>query len=202
MPLVRRYAFRTCVLLCQSSLWLQNINELLLQRLTATQRAAWRQITPVIQSVHSCSYSGLGSAPFGTAAGRPHLLAQRINLTFYQHNSRCVAWWWLRWSPATAVLTAFCNVLHCPVLTPAAAVVHSCISRLKTLLLFAEVARDRDRDFYSTLFMAALCNRGPLYFCPVISFLLSFFLLLSFFPRLISAAVDRMSAILLHMAWP
>ena len=42
---------------------------------------------------------------------------------------------------------------------------------------------------------------GPLYFCPVISFLLSFFYLF-FFPRLISAAVDWMSAILLHMAWP
>ena len=42
---------------------------------------------------------------------------------------------------------------------------------------------------------------GPLYFCPVISIFLSFFFLL-FFPRLISAATDRMSAILLHMAWP
>jgi len=68
------------------------------------------------------------------------------------------------------------------------------------------------------MIMAALCNTGPLYFCPVVSFfrllllllLLLFFLLLllllllssSFFPRLISAAVDRMSAILLHMAWP
>ena len=30
----------------------------------------------------------------------------------------------------------------------------------------------------------------------------SFFLPSSFFPRLISATVDRMSAILLHMAWP
>jgi len=40
---------------------------------------------------------------------------------------------------------------------------------------------------------------GPLYFCPVVSF---FYLLLLFFPRLISAAVDWMSAILLHMAWP
>jgi len=39
---------------------------------------------------------------------------------------------------------------------------------------------------------------GPLYFCPVVSF---FFFFL-FFPRLISAAVDWMSAILLHMAWP
>ena len=55
-------------------------------------------------------------------------------------------------------------------------------------------------DFY--LLMASLCNRGgPLYFCPVVSF---FFLLLSssFFPRLISAAVDWMSTILLHMVWP
>jgi len=42
------------------------------------------------------------------------------------------------------------------------------------------------------LVMAALCNRGPLYFCPVISI----------FPRLISAATDWISTILLHMAWP
>ena len=42
---------------------------------------------------------------------------------------------------------------------------------------------------------------GPLYFCPVISiFYLSIFL--SFFPRLISAATDWISTILLHMAWP
>ena len=58
-------------------------------------------------------------------------------------------------------------------------------------------------DVFYAVFMAALCNRGgPLYFCPVVSFLLSSFYLLLFFPRLISAAVDRMSAILLHMAWP
>jgi len=41
---------------------------------------------------------------------------------------------------------------------------------------------------------------GPLYFCPVVSFYLSSIYL--FFPRLISAATDRMSTILLHMAWP
>jgi len=41
------------------------------------------------------------------------------------------------------------------------------------------------------LVMAALCNRGPLYFCPVVSFFLSIFFL--FFPRLISAATDWMS---------
>ena len=49
--------------------------------------------------------------------------------------------------------------------------------------------------------MAALCNRGgALYFCPVVSFYLSFFFL--FFPRLISAATDWVSTILCHMVWP
>jgi len=37
---------------------------------------------------------------------------------------------------------------------------------------------------------------GPLYFCPVVT------IFLSFFPRLISAAGDRMSTILPHMVWP
>ena len=50
------------------------------------------------------------------------------------------------------------------------------------------------------IFMATLCNRGAIIFLPC-SFFPSFFILL-LFPRLISAAVDRMSAILLHMAWP
>ena len=49
------------------------------------------------------------------------------------------------------------------------------------------------------LIMAALCNRGTLYFCPVISIYL---LYSSIFPRLISAATDWISTILLHMAWP
>jgi len=39
----------------------------------------------------------------------------------------------------------------------------------------------------------------PLYFCPVISI---FYLLSSFFPRLISAVGDWMSSILRHMVWP
>ena len=52
----------------------------------------------------------------------------------------------------------------------------------------------------SSFFMAALCNRGAIIFLPCDFYLLSFFYL--FFPRLISAATDRMSAILLHMAWP
>ena len=46
--------------------------------------------------------------------------------------------------------------------------------------------------------MAALCNRGPLYFCPVVSI----FFLLSFFPRLISAIADWMSTVLRQMVWP
>jgi len=52
------------------------------------------------------------------------------------------------------------------------------------------------------LIMAALCNRGAIIFLPCSFFPSFFFFLLLFFPRLISAAVDRMSAILLHMAWP
>jgi len=57
------------------------------------------------------------------------------------------------------------------------------------------------------IIMAALCNRGAIIFLDCSFFLLSFFFLSSFFlpfffPRLISAAVDWMSAILLHMAWP
>jgi len=51
----------------------------------------------------------------------------------------------------------------------------------------------------SLLFMAALCNRGPLYFCPVISIV---YLSSIFFPRLISAAAGWMSTIPWHMVWP
>jgi len=54
------------------------------------------------------------------------------------------------------------------------------------------------------LLMAALCNRGAIIFSPCSFFLLLpiFFYLLLFFPRLISAAGDWMSAILPHMVWP
>jgi len=48
----------------------------------------------------------------------------------------------------------------------------------------------------STLFKLFM---GPLYFCPVVSFSIFY---LSFFPRLISAVADWMSAILPHMVWP
>jgi len=51
------------------------------------------------------------------------------------------------------------------------------------------------------IIMAALCNRGHYIFA--LWFLSSsIFFYLSFFPRLISAATDWMSIILLHMAWP
>jgi len=51
------------------------------------------------------------------------------------------------------------------------------------------------------LIMAALCNRGAIIFLPCSFYLLSIFFFLVF-PRLISAAADWMSTILLHMAWP
>ena len=47
--------------------------------------------------------------------------------------------------------------------------------------------------------MVALCNRETIYIF-MLWFVLSFFFL--FFPRLISAAADWMSAILPHMVWP
>jgi len=53
-----------------------------------------------------------------------------------------------------------------------------------------------------SIIMAALCNgAGHYIFCPVVSFFLSSFYLF-FFPRLISAVGDWMSAILPHMVWP
>ena len=54
------------------------------------------------------------------------------------------------------------------------------------------------------LFMAALCNRGAIIFLPCDFYLISssIFFFFFFFPRLISAATDWMSTILLHMAWP
>ena len=54
---------------------------------------------------------------------------------------------------------------------------------------------------YSILVMVTLCNRADHYIF-ALWFVSFFFFLLSFFPRLISAAVDWMSAILLHMVWP
>jgi len=54
--------------------------------------------------------------------------------------------------------------------------------------------------FSTYLFMATPCNRaGHIYFHHVVCF--SFFLLLFFFPRLISAVADWMSTILAHMVW-
>ena len=70
---------------------------------------------------------------------------------------------------------------------------------------FSRISPSRPHGFYIVdiiLVMAALCNRGPLYFCPVVSFYLSSIFFFLFFPRLISAATDWMFTILLHMAWP
>jgi len=50
---------------------------------------------------------------------------------------------------------------------------------------------------YNCIFMVALCNRETIYI-----FMLWFVLLSFFFPRLISAVTDWMSAILPHMVWP
>jgi len=47
------------------------------------------------------------------------------------------------------------------------------------------------------MFVAALRSRCGHYILPW-----GFFYLLSFFPRLISAVADRMSAIRAHMMWP
>jgi len=54
--------------------------------------------------------------------------------------------------------------------------------------------------WYYALFMVALWNRADHYIF-ALWLLLSFFSL-SFFPRLISAVADWMSAILPHMVWP
>jgi len=55
------------------------------------------------------------------------------------------------------------------------------------------VSRRLLRVYFEVYFMVALCNRQTI-------FILSFVLL--FFPRLISAVGDWMSAILPHMVWP
>jgi len=50
--------------------------------------------------------------------------------------------------------------------------------------------------------MAALCNRAGHYIFALLFLSFFVFLLLSFFPRIISAAADWMSTILAHMVWP
>ena len=52
------------------------------------------------------------------------------------------------------------------------------------------------------IIMAALCNRGAIIFLPCDFYLSIFYLSFFSFPRLISAATDWISTILLHMAWP
>ena len=59
--------------------------------------------------------------------------------------------------------------------------------------------REKVRDAYDSVFHYGrpAQQMRTLYFCPVISFYLSFFI-----PRLISAASDWMPTILPHMVWP
>ena len=52
------------------------------------------------------------------------------------------------------------------------------------------------------LVMVALCNRADHYIFILFLSSSSFFFLLSFFPRLISAVGDWMFTILWHMVWP
>ena len=78
------------------------------------------------------------------------------------------------------------------------------MSLLKRFTLFLNMVQ---REYLQAPAISGDCCFGgvsflwPLYFCPVVSFYLSS-IYLSFFPRLISAATDWMSTILLHMAWP
>jgi len=67
---------------------------------------------------------------------------------------------------------------------------------VKRLVVMVALCNRAHHYIFMLFLMVALCNQGrPLYFCPVIY--LSFL-----FRRLISAAADWMSTILLHMAWP
>ena len=72
--------------------------------------------------------------------------------------------------------------------------VHVC--KCAVLVLFFSAYR---KGLLAVVFMVALCNRADHYIFAL--WFLSVFLL-SFFPRLISAVGDWMSAILPHMVWP
>jgi len=95
------------------------------------------------------------------------------------------------------IYTAINSCFSVMVCTPAP-FLHCCENQLKACGLSAS-----NRRVYRHLFMAALCNRGAIIFLPCDFYLLSIFLsIYLFFPRLISAATDWISTILLHMAWP
>jgi len=72
-------------------------------------------------------------------------------------------------------------------------------------MIFAILEPELCRPYIYTVvnwpvFMAALWNRAGHYIC-ALWFLLSFYILSIFFPRLISAVADWMSDILAHMVW-
>jgi len=73
------------------------------------------------------------------------------------------------------------------------------MSAAPVVLVVTSGERSRRKGRHGVI-MAALCNRGGIIFLPFSFYLLYSFL--PFFPRLISAAADWMSTILLHMAWP
>jgi len=66
-------------------------------------------------------------------------------------------------------------------------------------VVFTTLASVKNNYFYQFNYGRPMEWGRPLYFCPVVS---SSFFFLSFFPRLISAVADWMSAILPHMVWP
>jgi len=64
-------------------------------------------------------------------------------------------------------------------------------------LLASPISKTGNLAAFTAIFMVALWNRADHYI-----FILWFLLLSNFFPRLISAVADWMSAILPHMVWP
>jgi len=59
-----------------------------------------------------------------------------------------------------------------------------------------DTATANSKSFENVVVMASLCNRAGHYIFAL------WFLLFSFFPRLISAVGDWMSTMLLHIVWP
>jgi len=61
---------------------------------------------------------------------------------------------------------------------------------------------DTTEYLFVQLVMVALCNRADYYIFALLFLSSIFYILSSFFPRLISAAAGWMSTILWHMVWP
>jgi len=74
---------------------------------------------------------------------------------------------------------------------------HTFLFSLINLLLILKMNIEMKLVVCNSFFMAALWIGQAMIFLPC-----DFYLLSSFFPRLISAAADSMSTILPHMVWP